>query len=373
MAHQATRLDCRLCEVEARGKEVRVRAVDYPIEGLLSKMGEAVDEDIEIPSNVSGLVDLVDPEWRRIDHALDLFLRARGFIVRGKIGEGFQVQIWDPLYMASIGEHAQEVAGDWNPRKITDGIRTGYIIIRGHYMEPPYAVQVRTTDELARVYVNGVQIPKTYRLKQPEASDPMLTPPPKGPLEKLGVLTGYVGQKFADIRETDGKEEARREISAFLQGHPFVRSFEFIDDDTTLKITFEDGRKRGIPLYAFKPSWERQPASNEEASRRAAEYRERAIEKAAGLKKRIEDTLRANGLVLIPSKLGLMPMYRGKEAQERLLAICTALQEAVRYKDQLTAALLDLQTPQRSASGWEIFLNLRHRELWQRVRQETAH
>ena len=379
----------RICEVEARGKEVRVRAVGYPLVALLEKMSEATGEKIEfippegvlrermeeamgeriqVEPELSGLVDYVDTDWRRIDHALGLFLSPVGLSGPGKIKDGFTISVGDALYTSSLAERAAKLAPWPKPTRPDTGIEKGYVILSGHYLAPPYRVEFRTTDDRGAIHINSLLIPKSYSLKYRALSagepPPVTVEPPK----TIAPLTSYVGPAFANIREKRGLEEAKKSVTTFLEQYPYVKSFEFVDNDATLNIAFTDGRKFFVDLSTRKPSAER---SDQELARRGEEHREQQIKKALRFKSPIEEALRADGLVVIAPKAGIV-MYTPEQAKKRLLAMCIALDEAGRHKEDVRRALFPLPTPQSSESAWEIFLNLRHRELWQRLRMENV-
>jgi len=157
-------------------------------------------------------------------------------------------------------------------------------------------------------------------------------------------------------------------VSDLLRQYPYVKSFEFLDMDTMLRITFTDGRERNVLVTSFKPTRE---SSAKQLRQNAEEYRKRAIDRAQKVKRRLETTLRADGLVVVYSTPGLVHIYSAEDkAHERLRALCVALHETTRHKEEIRRALLDLPTPESSDCAWEIFLNLRHRELWQRLRKD---
>jgi len=98
------------CKIEARDvpegrghgefwKELRVRAVRVPLRELLTRMAEAGGIEIEIPPEVSGLADLSQGKWRRVDGVIWMFCAARGL----NFGRPMQrVFVTDPLYTASL-------------------------------------------------------------------------------------------------------------------------------------------------------------------------------------------------------------------------------------------------------------------------------
>jgi len=382
----------RLCEVEARGKEVRVRAVDYPLEGLLEKMAEATGEKIELvrpdgpllkrmeeamgekidsPPLPSGLVDYVHEDWRRVDNSVARLMGRLGLYSARKPGERVQVGIFDPLYLASVGERARRLPAEVNPTWPERGIEAGYLIFKGHYVRPPYKVEVRTVDERAVVYVNGLAVGKGYKLKDVVEPPPApVSLPEDGQFTKASSLMRYAEQQYRkDLRELS-EDEARERLAAFLKGQDIVKSFR-ITVPPGFRVKFE---KQGLYFADTSP---RTGSSNSPRGRKentgpeTERFRKRALAKAANLKTGIEGALAGNGLVLISTKGGAV-WYEGKEAREKLLAICTAVQEAVRHKEQLSVALFPLITLRESDWAWEILLNLRHRELWQRMQQDAT-
>ena len=364
----------RVCEVEARGKEVRVTAVDYPIRALLEKMAEAAGEKIEIPPEVSGLVDYPEKDWKRIDHALWLFAKAHGLWVKGNVGKGFNTRVMDPLYSASLGERAEKHARKIKPERTTDGILRGYAILHGHYVPPPYNVVIRTEADRCKVLVNGVAIGKGYKLSD-ERGAPVAAA--EGvQFEMTGKLADYVGRQFANMRAQHGKAEAKRQTIRFLKGQRIVKSFSFQDDDNNLEIVTNSGRSESIALYSFTPGRIKQTRESPDAKRKARErlrqeaeaYKKRAMEKAQKTKDRVLTTLREGGLVVLPSGANDALCYPAKKAREVLPGICGALQECERSRDQVSRLLFDPWADQASDCAWEAVFNLRHREVLQRLR-----
>jgi hypothetical protein len=375
-AERAAELDApRVCQVEARGNEVRVRAVDYPIEALLAKLSEATGERIEVAPQVSGVVDCVREDWHRVDGWLTLFCLPRGLCDKGQLGQALSVGPCEPSYMLAIGERAESRIRDLALEAPETGITSGYAILSGHYLPPPYKVEVRTTEDKCEVYINGVPVgqPEPFR---PSPSKRVLSPA-AGKFESHGQLTVYIGQEFADVRASHGKEEARKRIEQVLKQQGGLKSYKFNDDLTRIELVFEDGDRQGVLVNTFKPT--RTPRkdggedSKEEQQQREEvdRRRQQAVKRSQERADRIAKALNANGLVIACSS-GQMSISSGAEASKRLLAMCNALHEAQRQNEQLAAALFSSLRQDSPDCASELFLNLRHRELWERLREEVA-
>lgn len=113
------------------------------------------------------------------------------------------------------------------------------------------------------------------------------------------------------------------------------------------------------------------PRAAEKAQEQANDddMRERAFAKAERTKKAIERLLLENGLIVAPTN-GPVHTYGGEEARQKLHLICRALEEVVRQEEQLCDRLFDSWRGEAPAWAWELFLNLRHRSLVQRLLAE---
>jgi len=356
-----------VCDVEARGKDIRVTAINCPIDDLLRQMAQAAQEKIEIPSGVCGRADYEDDKWRRVDHALSLFAKPRGLFVKGEVGEGFSVRIVDPLYFASLGERA----GKW-PR-ITDAVRqekgvpTGFVILHGSYVEPPYSVELRTSEAKVGVCINGLEIGRAYSLTQSvPARAPAVELPPNGQfsLETPLPLLMYTGQLY-QARARVGEIEAKQEVAEFLKSQTCVKSFSF-EKGGFVAIVLQDGYKHIVKLHGAVA---KERLDENLVQGRDVRFKERALTKATELRQKIEATLMHDGLILAPRN-GNVFMYEGQDARQRLLAMSEAIQDCVRSEERLCGILFDEWRDGASDWTWEILLNLRERQLRQRIAEE---
>ena len=386
-AERAAELDApRVCQVEARGNEVRVRAVDYPIEALLEKLSEATGEKIKyeppsgallermekamgeklrIQPELSGLVDLIQDDWRRVDHLLGLISGHVG-LYTSQEEDGLHVGIDDPLYMASLGERAAKLPPRPEPRSAEEGMQSGYLIFRGHYVAPPYNVELRIEEDRARVYINGLPAGKGYDLKETvrRPKEPP-TLPESGQFSNRSDLSDYAVAQFRKDRELLGEEEAWNRLQAFLEGQEMVAEVRIYKEQKRFWVVLRNGMQGGADVGSpSRGTAGALPGDPEE-------FRERAMAKARTLKESVENAFRTNGLALVYEEWGTR-CWPGMEGRQRLLAVCHAMQEAVRCKEELPNAVFGVPTFQQSDWTWQIFLNLRYREVWQRLRQELA-
>ena len=354
----------RMGEVEANGKDVKVVAADYPIRSLLRKIAEAAGREIDIPPEVSGVADLDTKGWQRAKTTVSLFVRGRGLWLKPDVRDGFKITLRDPLYMASLAERAREQKVKPTPETDKEGITTGYVIVGGHYLEPPYKVDVRTAENQCAVYVNGVQTGASHKLSSKlRTALPVIKRDKPFTLKRKLGLSAYVGDMYAKLMRENGHAAAVESVGRFLETQKIVKSWRLDAERNELWITFVDGREVSAMLV-----W---PKNHDRARQlpEVADVRSRALAKVQKRRTTIEETLRANGLVVAPTS-GPVHTFKGGEAQEKLGAICQALQETLRYEEQLCDTLFDSWREEASGWAWEIFLNLRHRELVQRVAGE---
>jgi len=360
----------RFCEVEIRGKKMRVTAVDYPITELLRKMAAVAGARIDVPPQVSGLVDFSSDGWVQADNPPYYFVaRGRGLLAHGNAKEGFRIVVLeDPpyMYMASLAQRAREQIAKPPAKRPAKGITTGYLIMGGHYVEPPYEVKIRTVKNRGAVYINGMEVGYSCRLSR-EPQPPKPKPEVKGPrrftLDDQLALAGFVNDMYVEVRKKRGHAAALGSIGDFLATQKIVKSWEFIARANHLMITFVNG-DQAAATFPYYPTREHRPKATE-----ADDMRKRALADLERRKLSNEKTLRENGLVIAPTN-GPEHKYNGQEAREKLHAICHSLQEAVRHQEQLCAALFDVLRDEAPGWAWEVFLNLRHRDLVLRLATE---
>jgi hypothetical protein len=348
----------RVCTVEGRGKEVRVTAVDWPIRDLLQRMAEATGEKIDIPKEVSGLVDYspMTPSWEGVDGAIMLFVMQRGLAMNDSVAERpagtpLRVRIVDPLYTASISERTSKCKDLIGLVKPAKGIATGVVLLFGRYISPPYVLESRNTDKVAQVLLNGVPIDKGLQLTW--------TVKPMPPLEEA-VTSEQVSQasglRYAALKQQFGKEEALKQIQAELERHPLVKEVKVGGEEATLTLT--NGDRFVVVLRLFPP-----PEAIADAGAITARRRETNTKRIEEQKRQLERVLQEKGLLVIASS-GRIVSYRESEARKRLAVICDAMQEVTRFKEAICWNICDYGwEPGASEVAWEVLANLRHREL----------
>jgi len=352
----------RACRVEARGKDIRVTAVDYPIVELLKRMASAVGKGVRIPPEVSGLVDFDRQDWPPADAAVEMLLLRHGLSSRPDVRDAYAVMVRDPLYKASLAERAREQKVKQAPDTVAEGIKTGYVIAGGCYLEPPYKVEVRADEKQCAVCVNGMQVERSFKLIRPPA--PAIPDDTPFTLEDKLLLSAYVNLTYSRLMmKTDDRAAAIKAIGQKLDSLKIVRSWKLDVERNELWITFTDGGE----VSAMLP-W---PGEIERAKKPpgAEEIRTKALAEAQKLKAAVEQLLLANGLLVAPTN-NMVFTFKGKEAEEKLRAVCQALQETLRQQERVSDTLFAPMLGTRSDWAWEVFLNLRHRALVQRLTAE---
>jgi hypothetical protein len=353
----------RFCAVEAKGKEIKVRAVDYPIDGLLKQIAASVGKGVTIPPEVSGVVDFEQRKWIPADAAVDLLLLRHGLSARQDAKNVYVVMVRDPLYLSSLTERARAQKPAPSPDMVTEGIKTGYVIAGGCYIRPPYKVEVRTDDKQCTVCVNG--IPVGRRRKLAVTVTPPIPEHKPFTLEQKGLLSAYVNQTYAKLMmQGNDHAAALKSIGRMLDAQKIVRSWKFDAKTNMVRIVFKDGDR-----------WTAMLASPKEIKRaknppRAEETRTKALAEAQREQASVEQLLRAKGL-LVATADGTTFTFGDKEAQEKRRAICQALQEALRQQEQIYDMLFKPMLGTRPDYAWQVFFNLRHRDLIQRMRAEA--
>ncbi len=375
-ATQASHSAARRFEVQAKGKDVSVRAEAYPIRELLTRMCEAAGEKVMIPPEVIGSTDYPYPpeDYRRIDRSLG-FVRGRGLHPRGKIGEGFDFIVLDPMYDASLGERADGRAKhEVNPTTPEEGVTAGYVIAFGHYLSPPYVAEIRTTEKEYELYINNVRMthrPIPVAREEPPSQIPL---PASGQFDNFTDLEAYVMRFFADTSAFHGLEEAQKRTSAFMASQKIVKSHHF-GGETLLFYFPHNDRKCALLLNTAQPSV---PPDEVDAWRIAelARVEERKRQKIQSMERErasIIQCLEGNGLVIFYSRGAYTVVPAESGAQGRLLSLCQAAETCVRQKEML-CDLFDLYGDDSRGQGrfaWDLIFNLRYRELLRRLESEN--
>jgi len=364
---EASGLRSSFCHVETRGKEVRVAAVDYPVSSLLEKIATALGGEIKVSSNVSGRTDLgqdrLSEGWVRPGFLISRFARTRGLLARGDVTKSLEIFPADPLYMASLAERVRKQTKEDDRVSVEGGIKTGYLIMKGVYVAPPYKVELRTAGDKCAVYVNGMQVGADHHLGLPKPG--VLVPVDLSKPFTLSdrdktALVFAAHEMYIKLSKTRGHAEAIASIGRFLDGEKVVKSWKMDKNRNELWITFTDGE----PMSAMLP-WPKSGAAPSAGDSRAA-FRKKGLAEAEKAKAGIEGTLQSNGLVIVPSN-GAVCRFKGERAQRKLRAICYALEQTLRLEEQLCDHVFDAIYPDPQQWAWEIFLNIRHRELTKRM------
>jgi len=350
----------RFCEVESRGKEVRVSAADYPIRAVLEKIAAAAGERIEIPENVTGFVDWSDTRWRKAGLELAVLGLPNGLMCgRGPGGRGFRIVVTDRHYDLSVGERSDKRPPRPNPTVEQEGIKKGFLIYRGHYVRPPYAVRADLKENRVELSVNGLPL-QTIRLPK-EAGN---THPParthRKRFETRKDLTLHVFGEYARVGRERGLDAALAAVAAILEANKhLVKSYELSREYQSLRIRDHAGRTHTLFLTS---AWV--PGETESQRRRAAEdVRQRHIRRVENKKKQIMQTLASGGLVVVGGSGQRTYLYDAREAKRLLSLMVYTLDEIARLKANLASSLFDEIEQNSSDMAWEILLNLRHREL----------
>ena len=383
-AETAAQLEApRICQVQARGNEVRVRAVDYPIEGVLAKLEEATSVPIrmipvegpllermekalgnklESQPRVSGLVDYVHEDWKRVDHSLRLLSGKVGLIETiASDRSHVRACIWDPLYLASLSERAAKCAAELTASRVETGIKTGYVILRGYYVRPPYEVTLRTEGGRVYVFLNGLPAGKGWELEESPPKEVQIPKLPEtGQFANSGDLCRYAADMFLRDRKQMGLDAASEKLKAFLLKQDIVKDVRLQRNGSGFALSLKDGTRIVQELPSMSAG------RTERAPRQTSSRKEYAEGQAEELKARVEHALKDDGLVLVSGD-GNVAAWNGAEGRRRLQNICTSIAEAVRWNQELTVSLWGLADSRRCDEAWEIFLNLRHREVWDRL------
>ena len=361
----------RLCKVEAKGDLLKVRVVDYPIRSTMEKAAQAVGATVHVPTNVIGLADFTSDDWQPLRAALLGLGAPRGLWIRKKDDKRYSVIVRDRMYMASIGEIADKrakllanVTGD-------AGIDRGYVILHGHYIKPPYQINVQTRDKRYVVLLNGAVVFQSARWKKKPI---LVIKAPRGgqfSIKEKGKLTRYAGQQYAAIRRANGKEEAIHALEEFLKKQKIVKSFKVTDDGENLSMSFRDEPEADYEVLLHTFTRELDAKKTITPQKKSTEKEKRARAAAQRWRERIEATLKQGGLVIVPSNLK-PKLFKEKQVQTALETLSTALQQIVRQRDVVHESFFGHFVPEKTDWAWELILNLRFRELVERWQRESA-
>jgi hypothetical protein len=360
----------RVCKIEARetpggraeGKQVRIAASDWPVRDLIEALGESAGQRIEVAQGICGVTDF-STDWALFGPTIRRFAASKGLAVLRE-GEALTVKPIDPMYTASLGERS-DVRVKQAPAsgEAKNGIVRGYLFVSGHYIPPPYSVDVRTvpgTPGSIVVFVNDVPVGRRFPTALVEEDQIVLTE-----AKTIGQVCMYAGQRYALLKSKSGGAESKQRVIDEIRNHPLVKSLDV--SGTDLLLTGADGSKCGVSLDTFE-------ARKTPAEALAANETRLQLSKAMAEKKRkeIDDTLNADGLVIIPTK-GEPRCSTGKKAIRQIQAICETLAEFVRLRDQLSETLFpDDARDRESGWTWEVIFNMRFRDLIMRMeRHET--
>ena len=343
------------CHIAVRDNRISVNARDYPINELLAEMARALNERIDVPPVIGGLVDLDTDGWLTLEQAFALLSLDRGILVNGSRGNGFTVTTIDPLYAASMRERADRMPHAPAARRPPTGITSGYVIILGTYIPTPYAIETQTTDAKAVVCVNGIPIHEGVPLRM--TVEPRVKIPASGQFDvnHQGDLATYLGQENRRIATVEGKDAAIKALSDFLRKQNSVRSFRFTDGGASLTIIDADGMRFDVLLYSLdKPMSEQKPRNG--------------VAEAQELSAAIRSTLMGGGLVLVTSPREPR-LYSGTTGRAIAHRICAAAEECARIKEGLAWDVFGGRADRDIDLTWEIMLGIRYRELSVRLRQ----
>ena len=369
----------RVCNVEGRGKELRVTAVDWPIRDLLQKIADAAGEKIQLPEELYGTSDCVQAKFERVDGFLSAVAPAWGLYAPGGFGKPLRITIGDPMYSASLGERASQTPPPLGevvvPRA---GINTGFVIVGGMYLPPPYQVEARLTQTNCGVYINNLPVGENYNLDF--QGKPTMQLPPSGRFseERKSDAAVYAFERYVVIWRESGQDKAEKWVRGFLLGQGYVKTLDFANQGLLITVHFADGTKHVCELpYAPGPD---NILGLPSTHPRAIEQRRKAWDAAklelAELVNRsklnVEKTLGGGGLVIGTVKARrLLRLYPKEEGTKKIMQIVSSLQETNRREHELCRQLFGSNVEGFNWS-WEIFLNVRCAELARRLSEAAS-
>ena len=352
----------RVCNVEAKGYMVRVNAVDWPLRDLLQKIADAAHVRIDMPKEVSGLVDCTENEWVRVDVLIGLFVSPKGLMMMDRIAQDaiapLRVRLWDKRYMASIAERVDENVELTGLERPQQGINAGYVILRGHYIQRPYVIDTREKDDVLYVCINGVPASSGLPLAVPQQQPEEV--PALDQAKTVFEITHAISHRLVELQKQLGTEESIKRLQEELSHHPALRSasVKAQGNGARATTTLLDGTEANVRWPWLPP----RPSAETDATR-GVRVRVENTRLANEDRKRFEDVLRQDGLLILPGK-GQSYGFTSKDGEKRLASICNIMQEIERERLGLSRALC---TPDwRSEANdiaWEVMLNLRHKEL----------
>ena len=161
-----------------------------------------------------------------------------------------------------------------------------------------------------------------------------------------------------------------RALEEFLKKQNIVKSYEFFPEAENLAVWFHDDPEVlydvGLFMYVRDRNKARSFVKDD-----VENERRRAQEGAESYRKKIEQGLSGNGVLLVPCK-GKPKVFMGKDAERVLGTISTALKEILRQRDCLQEALFGDVVQEKTDWATEMILNLRFRELLERCQHESA-
>jgi len=356
----------RVCEVETREGLLRVRVKGYPIASAMKRIAQSAGVSVDIPPNVVGIVDFVSTDWLDVRGVLLGMAAPRGLWVREKDEGGYAVIVRDPAYMFSIEEIASQFTQSARARTEASGVSTGYVILHGRYVPPPYQLSMEDAGDRCVVRLNSVAVFTSPPWREP--ADPLrVEVPQSGKLGKAD-LDPYVVHAFREMLKKGTLEQAEEAMARFLSGQQVVGRFKF-HKGGNLSIWFRDRPEVENVIMLSQLVGSPSPESSKPGPP-DAEKRSRFHALAASRLEAIKGALSDNGLVVVPLQ-GEVRLLRGDAAGTALNAVLSSLLGVARQRDAIYISLFGDFVYESADPAWEIVLGLRSRELIKRWRSDS--
>jgi hypothetical protein len=341
----------RECNIRVQDTRLSVSAVDWPVNDLLERIAKVAGTRIVVPPGIVGLTDYNSEGWRGVRANLELAALADGLSVVGELGQTLYVTVKDARYNKCVAEVANEQPPRATPIPAAAGIDKGYFFHRGQYIAPPYGVSCHKAKGTTRVQINGLfvqEFPDSPPVSQP-------TSPPSGRCKDAEELTAFIRREYTIVFHGAGVEAAKKAVTATLTRHgDLVRRFEF-EVDTAVTVRFV-GNAYDMEVYLYSPSVARGTNKNPDVPSGA--------EQADALRGQIVAALSEDGVVLVTQSD--YAILTGRQGARALHNVVMAMAEADRHRRSIGACFYPSWDSRAHDVSWEIFLNCRYRDLWQR-------
>lgn len=176
-----------------------------------------------------------------------------------------------------------------NPQNISTGINSGGIIVYGHYLKSPYALEILG----GKLLINGIQVAPTTIPMDQERKNRVEVAKTR-PVDGYDEIKETLEKKWYSEKKTNNREVLRRDILDVLLKRPEVASGSWTGD-TSLTFKFK-GNVIAYGIFFYEEKSDKPLAKN-------------PSKVLVGLKNRYEKDLSDNHLVIITSDSDILTKF----------------------------------------------------------------